>query len=111
MAKVSLVRCPDYDTARVCEAVKRSVDLIGGMGSLVKPGMKVLLKPNLLSARLPEEGVDTHPEVVRAVARLVKEAGGEPSIGDSPGGYQKDMMRKALNSSISISLNLSTDFL
>ena len=91
MAKVSLVRCPDYDTARVFEAVKRSVDLLGGIGVFVKPGMKVLLKPNLLSARLPEEGVDTHPEVVRAVARLVKASGGEPSIGDSPGGYEKDI--------------------
>ncbi|MCX5680539.1 MAG: DUF362 domain-containing protein [Candidatus Omnitrophica bacterium] len=53
--------------------------------------MKVLLKPNLLSARLPEDGVDTHPEVVRAVIRLVKAAGGEVKIGDSPGGYHKDV--------------------
>lgn len=91
MAKVSIVHCQDYDTARVCEAVKRAVDSVGGIGSFVKPGMKVLLKPNLLSARPPEDGVDTHPEVVRAVVRLVKSAGGEPMIGDSPGGYNKDV--------------------
>ncbi len=91
MPKVSIVRCEDYDRERVFEAVKTAVDLVGGMGSFVKPGMKVLLKPNLLSARFPEEAVDTHPEVVRAAARLVKAAGGIPLIGDSPGGYGKNI--------------------
>jgi uncharacterized protein (DUF362 family) len=90
-AKVSLVRCADYDTARVFEAVKRAVDFIGGINNFVMPGMKVLVKPNLLSARAPEEAVDTHPEVVRAVVKLVKEAGGTPVIGDSPGGYHKNI--------------------
>ena len=91
MAKVSIIHCNSYDTAMVCGAVKRAVDSIGGIEAFVKPGMKVLLKPNLLSARPPEDGVDTHPEVVRAVIRLVKSVGGEVSIGDSPGGYHKDV--------------------
>jgi len=91
MAKVSLVRCADYDSTRVYDAVKRAVDLVGGIESFVKPGMKVLIKPNLLSARPPEDAVDTHPEVVRAVVRLVKEAGATPAIGDSPGGYYKNI--------------------
>lgn len=90
MAKVSLVKCTDYRQESVEPAVKRSIDLVGGIDAFVKPGMKVLLKPNLLSARLPEEGVDTHPEVVRSVARLVKAAGGDVTIGDSPGGYGKN---------------------
>ena len=87
MTKVAITRCEYYDTGKVYEAVKRSVDLIGGIEAFVKPGMKVLLKPNLLSARVPEDAVDTHPEIVRAVIRLVKSAGGAPYIGDSPGGY------------------------
>ncbi len=87
MAKVALVRCPDYDSGRVFDAVKKSVDLVGGMGSFVRRGRKILVKPNLLSARAPEDAVDTHPEVVRAVVRLVKEAGAIPLVGDSPGGY------------------------
>ncbi len=91
MSKVAIVRCADYDRTRVSEAVKKAVDLIGGIASFVKPGMQVLLKPNLLSPRLPEEGVDTHPEVVRAVARLVKSVGARPIIGDSPGGYGKNV--------------------
>lgn len=91
MSKVSLIRCSSYNAAEVFEAVKKAVDLLGGIGEFVKPGMKVLLKPNLLSARLPEEGVDTHPEVVRAVARLVKTQGATPIIGDSPGGFGKNV--------------------
>ena len=91
MSKVAMVRCSDYDTNKVHDAVKRAVDLVGGLEKFVKPGMKVLLKPNLLSARPPEDAVDTHPEVVRAVARLVKAAGCHPTLGDSPGGYGKNI--------------------
>jgi uncharacterized protein (DUF362 family)/NAD-dependent dihydropyrimidine dehydrogenase PreA subunit len=87
MAKVSIARCESYDTARVAEAVRKSVDLTGGIGSFVKPGMKVLLKPNMLSPHTPDEAVTTHPEVIRAVGRLVKEAGGIVWLGDAPGGY------------------------
>ena len=87
MARVSVARCENYEQANVYAAVRKAVDLAGGMGSFVKPGMTVLLKPNLLSARAPEDAVDTHPEVVRAVARLVKESGGKVLLGDSPGGY------------------------
>jgi uncharacterized protein (DUF362 family)/NAD-dependent dihydropyrimidine dehydrogenase PreA subunit len=85
--KVAIVKCGNYEPFRLKEAVKRSLDLIGGIGSFVKGSQKVLIKPNLLSARLPEEAVDTHPEFVRAVVRLVKDAGGVPSIGDSPGSF------------------------
>ena len=91
MSKVSLIRCEDYDTERIFGAVRKSVDLLGGINSFAKTGMTVLLKPNLLSARLPEDAVDTHPEVMRAVVRLVKEAGAKPVIGDSPGGYGKNI--------------------
>jgi len=91
MTKISLVRCNDYSGERVYDAVKRAVDLVGGIGNFVRPGMSVLLKPNLLSERLPEEAVDTHPEVIRAVGLLVKGAGGRVKIGDSPGGYGKNI--------------------
>lgn len=91
MTKVALVRCEGYETAKVFETVKRATDLVGGIGMFVRPGMKVLLKPNLLSVRPPEDAVDTHPEVVRAVARLVKGAGAIPWLGDAPGGYGKNI--------------------
>jgi uncharacterized protein (DUF362 family)/Pyruvate/2-oxoacid:ferredoxin oxidoreductase delta subunit len=60
------------------------VDLLGGIKNFVRPGDQVLLKPNLLSARPPERRVTTDPRMVLAIARLVREAGGAPFIGDSP---------------------------
>lgn len=91
MSKVSLVRCDDYSTANVFNAVKRAVDLSGGIERFVRSGMRVLLKPNLITAQPPEDAACTHPEVVRAVARLVKGAGAEVLLGDSPGGYGKNI--------------------
>jgi uncharacterized protein (DUF362 family) len=54
------------------------------MSSFVRPGQRVLLKPNLIVPRPAEAAVTTHPEVIRAVAREVLEAGAIPFIGDSP---------------------------
>lgn len=83
-AKVSIVKCGSYEQQLVCEAVKKAVDLIGGISAFVKPASKVLLKPNLLMAKEPESGIDTHPEVVRAVIKVLKEINCEIFVGDSP---------------------------
>ncbi len=82
--KVSIVRCPDYSDKSVLRAVKEAVDLVGGMDAYVKPGDRVLLKPNLLSAKDPERAVTTHPSMVKAIIQWVRDAGGAPSVGDSP---------------------------
>jgi uncharacterized protein (DUF362 family)/Pyruvate/2-oxoacid:ferredoxin oxidoreductase delta subunit len=84
METVALLSCSDYDSIKVTETVTRAVDLVGGMKAFVRPGQRVLLKPNLLSARPPEKRVTTDPAVVLAVGRLVQKAGGEVIIGDSP---------------------------
>ena len=83
-AKVSIVRCSDYADKSVLTAVKGAIDLLGGVDVFIKPGDRVLLKPNLLSAKEPEKAVTTHPAVVKAVIQLVRDAGGIPMVGDSP---------------------------
>jgi uncharacterized protein (DUF362 family)/NAD-dependent dihydropyrimidine dehydrogenase PreA subunit len=83
-SKVSIVKCEDYEPARVLRAVKEAVDLLGGMEQFVQTGQQALLKPNLLSARTPDLAVTTHPAVVEAVAGLAIAAGAKCSIGDSP---------------------------
>lgn len=85
MTQVAISRCNDYRPEDVERAVQESVGLLGGMSAFVKPGQKVMLKINLLSAAPPEKAVTTHPAVVEAVVRLVQEAGGLPLIADSPG--------------------------
>ena len=95
-SKVAIVKCKDYQEEKVYEAVRESVDLLGGIGSFIRNGDRVLLKPNLLSGKTPEKAVTTHPSVVSAVVRLVKDAGGNPCIGDSPGiGGLKRVAEKA----------------
>jgi uncharacterized protein (DUF362 family)/ferredoxin len=92
--QVALVKCPDYELSRVEAAVRRALDLLGGMQSIVQPGQRVLLKPNLVRPAAPERAVCTHPTVVAAVAKLVIEAGGRPLIAESPGGpYSATMLR------------------
>jgi uncharacterized protein (DUF362 family) len=55
------------------------------MSAIVKPGDRVLLKPNLLTGSRPQEvECITRPELVCAVAEMVMAAGGEPFLGDSP---------------------------
>lgn len=85
MTAVSLVHCENYEPDRVKAAVQNVLKPLGGIGAFVSPGATVLLKPNLLSARVPEKRVTTDPAVVKAVATIVREAGGNPFIGDSPG--------------------------
>jgi uncharacterized protein (DUF362 family)/Pyruvate/2-oxoacid:ferredoxin oxidoreductase delta subunit len=85
MATVSLVRCESYEPGVIDRAVKQAIDHLGGISHFVKPGDRVLLKPNLLSARPPDLRITTDPAVVRAVGHLVLDAGGRPFVGDSPG--------------------------
>ena len=83
--RVSLRAAASYDRSAIEAALTELLAPLGGMDAFVKPGQKVLLKPNLLSAKLPEKAVTTHPEVVRAVIRLVQRSGGVVAVGDSPG--------------------------
>ena len=87
MSTVSISCCEDYDLVKVSFAVKRCLDLLGNVADLVKPGMKVLLKVNLLSAALgPEYAVNTHPSVIRALVDIFQnDYGCEVYIGDSCG--------------------------
>jgi uncharacterized protein (DUF362 family)/Pyruvate/2-oxoacid:ferredoxin oxidoreductase delta subunit len=82
--QVSIVRCKDYDPALVQQAVRDAIGLLGGIASFVKPRSKVLVKPNLLMAKEPEFGIDTHPQLVRAVIRILKEMDCEIFVGDGP---------------------------
>lgn len=87
MSQVSIVRCECYEDDKIKNAVRSSLDLLGGISSFISPGDKVLLKVNLLMRRKPEKVTTTHPSLARALAELVLEAGAHPIIGDSPGGF------------------------
>ena len=85
MSTVALVRCESYDAAEVKAAVQRGIDLLGGAGAFVKPGEKILLKPNWIMAVPPERCATTHPAVFQAVCEIFLAAGAKLCYGDSPG--------------------------
>ncbi len=61
-------------------AVRKAVELIGGMGSFVEKGETVFIKPNISWDRNPEQAATTNPLVVETVVRMVLEAGAKKVI-------------------------------
>jgi len=85
MEKVAIVRCSSYEKDRVSLSIERIFDIL----ELQKSQEKVLVKPNMLSARKPEEGVTTHPVIVEEVVKRIKAK--EVLIGDSPASANKEI--------------------
>ncbi|PIN87315.1 hypothetical protein COV19_00330 [Candidatus Woesearchaeota archaeon CG10_big_fil_rev_8_21_14_0_10_44_13] len=82
MPNVSIVKCSSYDKARVYAAIKKVIDDIGFR---IKPGSKVILKPNVLNGSRPNDAVTTHPSVVEAVCRVLREKDCSIIIAESSG--------------------------
>lgn len=83
--RVAAVKVSDYSYQEVERGLSEVVGLLGGLASWVKPGDRVLIKPNMLEGMPPEKAVTTHPELIRAMIRKVKNLGAIPVVGDSPG--------------------------
>ncbi len=58
------------------------MDALGGAG--IRPGSRVLIKPNLLLSAKPEDAIVTHPLVVKAAVEYVLERQALPVVSDSP---------------------------
>jgi uncharacterized protein (DUF362 family)/Pyruvate/2-oxoacid:ferredoxin oxidoreductase delta subunit len=82
---VAAARCTDYEFKTVQAALKEVLAPLGGMAAFVKPGERIVLKPNLLMPAAIEKAVVTHPAVLAAVAVEVMEAGAYPIVVESPG--------------------------
>ncbi len=73
-------------------AVRRSLDLLGGLDRLVRPGDRVFLKPNLV--RDNPAPCSTPLDLVQAVVELLREAGaGHITIGEHTGIVCEDTQR------------------
>lgn len=77
----------DSDIAKIKEAVAKAVEMaIGSPDAIIKPGQKVLIKPNLAFQAPPESFAVVDPRVVEAVVAYFKEnsQAGEIWVGDNP---------------------------
>ncbi len=64
---------------RIDVAVERAIDLLGGIANVTKNREKIMLKPNLANATASDT---THPEIVKALAELMKGAGKDVLVGE-----------------------------
>jgi uncharacterized protein (DUF362 family)/NAD-dependent dihydropyrimidine dehydrogenase PreA subunit len=117
MAIVSVQRTEKYDAADVRASIDRHFDTLGIENNL-RPGMKVIIKPNLLAARHPEKAATTHPVVIASVIGWLRDKGvTRITIADSPGGVYSQGNLKAVYESggynalkDTAELNLDTGF-
>ena len=94
---VSVVRLEEYNYDSAVRALTDALMPIGGL-DFVKPGMKVVIKANLVSAMKPSQAATTHPVLLCALVTLLREKGAEVVIGDSPGGlYNSAFLSRIYN--------------
>jgi uncharacterized protein (DUF362 family) len=65
-------------------AVKKAIDLLGGIEQFIMPGETVLLKPNLFTVKGPETGATTDMRVVLGAAYLLQENKNHCILGECP---------------------------
>ncbi len=83
-AKVSIIKCPDYEAQSVRAALLKHFELHGGIESLIAKGDRVLIKPNLIAPKPRECATQTDPAVIYELAKLLVDYGAKPFVGDSP---------------------------
>jgi uncharacterized protein (DUF362 family)/Pyruvate/2-oxoacid:ferredoxin oxidoreductase delta subunit len=82
-AKVAVVKCPTYEAEALSRAVRRGIELLGGLGAYLSPGTKVFVKINHLSPYAPpDRAICTHPMFVREVLRVLLERNVSVTVGD-----------------------------
>jgi len=82
-SKILLRKVSNYNLGEVESFVRDAFSLCDN--SLFKNNQNILLKPNLLRAFPPSRCVTTHPVVLEAVCRVLRDLGvGKIDIGDSP---------------------------
>lgn len=85
-SRVILMPCRDYDEEEIYRQLQAGIRLLGGLEGLIEKREKILLKPNLVRKAEVDRAVITHPAVMGALARILREEGYENIIcGDSCG--------------------------
>ena len=111
----SLQMVEKYDEEPVYQAVCKSMDALS-VADDMKPDLKVVIKPNLIIAKGPDIPATTHPVVVKAVVRWLKERGvSNITIAESSGGpynaeYMKHIYRVCGMNGVEPDARLNMDF-
>lgn len=87
--------CEAYDYEAVRAVLAEQFRLLKAE-ELIRPGMRVAVKPNLVTRSAPDECAVTHPVVLCAVVSLLKELGASVVIAESPGGPYTPALLKGI---------------
>lgn len=84
--------CETYDKETVLKHISEIFDKADVLNGV--KGLNIAVKPNLIGKKKPESAATTHPSIVWAVCKLLKDAGANVVIADSPGGfYEPGLLR------------------
>ena len=85
---------PEYNEELIYPAICKSMEALHIAADL-RPEMKIVIKPNLVMAKSPDFPATTHPLVVKAVIRWLREQGMQHiTIAESSGGlYNAEAMK------------------
>lgn len=91
---VLVQQCKTYDEEIILEKVTELFTAHGGIEKFARPGVKVVIKPNIVSKKKPEEAATTHPSLVWAVCEVCRRNGAHVVVAESPGGmYEKALLK------------------
>jgi len=84
-----IVKRSSYHPDKLRSHIFEMMASLGGDG--IRAGTRVLVKPNFLSSASPDEGVLTHPAVIKAVCEYLLEKRALVTVSDSPamGSFEK----------------------
>lgn len=111
----TLYHVSEYREELVYPAVCKAMDALSVPHDL-RPGLKVVIKPNLVMAKSPDYPVTTHPLVVKAVVRYLREHGiTDITLAESSGGlynaeHMKNLYRTCGMAALEPDIRMNMDF-
>ena len=90
----TIYHVPEYKEELIYDAVCKAMDALS-IAQDMRPDLKVVIKPNLVMAKGPEFPATTHPLVIKAVVRWLREHGvSHITLAESSGGlYNAEHMK------------------
>ena len=118
---MAIIQCSDYNDKNILEAIEKAITLCC-LDNIIDTSKRILIKPNILSARPPQDAVTTHPSLVEAACKIASRecayvcAGDSPPFaGDSDTKYKKHCdatgIPDAVNKASADFIRIETDFL
>lgn len=91
---VYVKKCNEYDREIIYNLVSQIFEYYNMLEDVA--GLNIAVKPNLVAKKNPETAATTHPDIVWAVCKLLKDAGAHVVIAESPGGFYDENNLRAL---------------